>query len=169
MVVWQAVTCCSASRVIVVGNGGIATELVFELENIDVVWAVKAGEPRDESAHFQLWDYWLIHRKETVSRQHCLGMGRVVDGGGGRIVEKLRTIWWDEREMERKEENWKACSSMMEHVGYLGNQRRVENIKYLFSLMRCEVGRGVTLRPEFRLLPLRLNLKCHPSVDTQVP
>jgi hypothetical protein len=27
--------------VIVVGNGGIATELVYELEDIDIVWAVK--------------------------------------------------------------------------------------------------------------------------------
>jgi len=31
----------SAKRVIVVGNGGIATELVYELDNIEIVWAVK--------------------------------------------------------------------------------------------------------------------------------
>ena len=30
-----------ASKVIVIGNGGIATELVHELDNIDIVWAVK--------------------------------------------------------------------------------------------------------------------------------
>ncbi|XP_023341664.1 pyridine nucleotide-disulfide oxidoreductase domain-containing protein 1 [Eurytemora carolleeae] len=31
----------SAKRLIVVGNGGIATELVYELEDIDIVWAIK--------------------------------------------------------------------------------------------------------------------------------
>jgi len=31
----------SASKVIVIGNGGIATELIHELDNIDIVWAVK--------------------------------------------------------------------------------------------------------------------------------
>ena len=30
-----------AKKVIIVGNGGIATELVHELDNIEVVWAVK--------------------------------------------------------------------------------------------------------------------------------
>ncbi|XP_055339364.1 pyridine nucleotide-disulfide oxidoreductase domain-containing protein 1-like [Paramacrobiotus metropolitanus] len=30
-----------ATRVIIVGNGGIATEMVSELENVDVVWVVK--------------------------------------------------------------------------------------------------------------------------------
>ena len=31
----------TASRVIVVGNGGIATEIVYELDNVQIVWAVK--------------------------------------------------------------------------------------------------------------------------------
>jgi len=31
----------AARKVIVLGNGGIATELVYELENVDVVWAMK--------------------------------------------------------------------------------------------------------------------------------
>ena len=44
--VFTILTCCRASRVIVVGNGGIATELVYELEDIDIVWAVKAGRGR---------------------------------------------------------------------------------------------------------------------------
>ena len=30
-----------ARRVLIVGNGGIATEMVYELEAVDVVWAVK--------------------------------------------------------------------------------------------------------------------------------
>ena len=30
-----------ASRVVVVGNGGIATEIIYELDNVDVVWAIK--------------------------------------------------------------------------------------------------------------------------------
>jgi len=30
-----------AARVMVVGNGGIATEIVYELDNVDVVWAIK--------------------------------------------------------------------------------------------------------------------------------
>eukprot|EP00092_Neocalanus_flemingeri_P008377 GFUD01009033.1.p1 GENE.GFUD01009033.1~~GFUD01009033.1.p1 ORF type:complete len:491 (+),score=165.10 GFUD01009033.1:159-1475(+) len=30
-----------ASRVVVVGNGGIATEMVYELDNVEIVWAIK--------------------------------------------------------------------------------------------------------------------------------
>ena len=30
-----------ASRVLVVGNGGIATEMVYELDNVEIVWAIK--------------------------------------------------------------------------------------------------------------------------------
>ncbi|XP_074643030.1 pyridine nucleotide-disulfide oxidoreductase domain-containing protein 1-like [Tubulanus polymorphus] len=30
-----------ARRVVIVGNGGIATELVYELENVEIVWAIK--------------------------------------------------------------------------------------------------------------------------------
>merc|ERR550534_673628 len=30
-----------SARVMVVGNGGIATEIVYELDNVDVVWAIK--------------------------------------------------------------------------------------------------------------------------------
>lgn len=31
----------NAARIIVVGNGGIATELVYELHDVDVIWAIK--------------------------------------------------------------------------------------------------------------------------------
>lgn len=31
----------SAKKVVIVGNGGIATELVYELKNIEIVWAIK--------------------------------------------------------------------------------------------------------------------------------
>ena len=30
-----------ASRVVIVGNGGIATEMVYELDNVEIVWAIK--------------------------------------------------------------------------------------------------------------------------------
>lgn len=30
-----------ARRVVVVGNGGIATELVYEIENCEILWAIK--------------------------------------------------------------------------------------------------------------------------------
>lgn len=32
---------CGARRVIIVGNGGIATELVYEIEDCEVIWAIK--------------------------------------------------------------------------------------------------------------------------------
>lgn len=32
---------CKARRIIVVGNGGIATELVYEIEGCEVIWAIK--------------------------------------------------------------------------------------------------------------------------------
>jgi hypothetical protein len=31
----------SSSQIIIVGNGGIATELVYEIENCKVIWVIK--------------------------------------------------------------------------------------------------------------------------------
>ncbi len=31
----------NSRKVLIIGNGGIATELVYEIENCDIVWAIK--------------------------------------------------------------------------------------------------------------------------------
>ncbi len=31
----------NSRKVLIIGNGGIATELVYEIENCDIIWAIK--------------------------------------------------------------------------------------------------------------------------------
>ncbi|KAL3090077.1 hypothetical protein niasHS_006529 [Heterodera schachtii] len=59
----------SARRVLIVGNGGIATELAFELRNIEIVWAIRHSSI--SATYFDIAAAKFFESKLAIGRQKC--------------------------------------------------------------------------------------------------
>ena len=87
----------TSKRICIVGNGGIATEMVYELQAVDIVWAIKDDSIATTffdpgAAEFFISDFYekSVHNDEhniptkrmkyTVSSQNC-SIKRCTDGG----------------------------------------------------------------------------------------
>lgn len=61
----------TAKRIAIVGNGGIASELIYKLENIDIEWIIKDNHTTATFVDAGAAEFFKIPREETKSDEFC--------------------------------------------------------------------------------------------------
>jgi len=119
-----------ASRVVVVGNGGIATELVYELENIEVVWAIKDKSVSHVFVDPGAGEFFLkeLNREKGDTGQPIKRMKYTVKGEGQEFLGSALGPDW------HKGFNTKGCSQRKNiHVEYEVEVKAIHSKEDLIS------------------------------------